>query len=285
MTGTLVSLQPTRAGKPARRPFVFMNMSMTADGKIATANRRVASFGSRHDLEHLYELRATADAVMCGARTLEAGDVTLGIGGARHQRARLRRGLEASHLRILVTGRATLDPAAPVFRRRFSPIIVLTTQRAAKSRREALRAVADEVVVCAGGEVDWAAALQHLQQRWGVKRLLCEGGADLNDALFRAGLVDELHLTICPFVFGGRGAPTIAEGVGVSRLAEAARFRLKARRRVGDELFCVFERGQEVTHEPGRGRPRPRHARFTIAKRGDLVGVETGRSLHATRPD
>ena len=53
----------------APRPFVLMNMAMTADGKIATANRVVSSFGSRRDQEHLYELRATADAVMAGART------------------------------------------------------------------------------------------------------------------------------------------------------------------------------------------------------------------------
>jgi hypothetical protein len=47
-------------------------MAMTADGKIATANRaRFTSFGSKRDLEHLYELRATADAVMCGARTVK----------------------------------------------------------------------------------------------------------------------------------------------------------------------------------------------------------------------
>ncbi|MEI9963030.1 MAG: dihydrofolate reductase family protein [Limisphaerales bacterium] len=45
-----------------------------------------------------------------------------------------------------------------------------------------------------------------------MKRLLCEGGAELSDALFRAGLVNELHLTICPKIFGGRTAPTIAEG-------------------------------------------------------------------------
>ena len=53
---------------------------------------------------------------------------------------------------------------------------------------------------------------------------------------------DELHLTICPFVFGGRSAPTIAEGAGAARLAVATRLRLRRRRRVGDELFCVFER-------------------------------------------
>ena len=62
-------------------PFVFVNMAITADGKIATANRAIHSFGSRRDLKHLYELRATADAVMCGARTVEISNTILGNGG------------------------------------------------------------------------------------------------------------------------------------------------------------------------------------------------------------
>ena len=61
-------------------PFVLVNMAMTADGKIATANRAVHSFSSGRDLEHLYELRATADAVLCGARTVEISRYHFGNG-------------------------------------------------------------------------------------------------------------------------------------------------------------------------------------------------------------
>ena len=72
--------------------------------------------------------------------------------------------------------------------------------------------------------------------------MLCEGGGELNDALFRAGLVDEINLTICPKIFGGRRAPTIAEGRGFARLASAAPFELKSVRRVDDELFLVLRK-------------------------------------------
>ncbi|MEI6078189.1 MAG: dihydrofolate reductase family protein, partial [Verrucomicrobiota bacterium] len=74
---------------PARRPklpFVFINLAMTADGKIATANRAVHHFSSPRDLTHLYELRATADAVMCGSRTVEISQSVLDGGGEKFQR-------------------------------------------------------------------------------------------------------------------------------------------------------------------------------------------------------
>jgi riboflavin biosynthesis pyrimidine reductase len=73
-----------------------------------------------------------------------------------------------------------------------------------------------------------------------VKRLLCEGGGELHDAIIRAGLLNELHLTISPKIFGGRTAPTLADGVGFAKLADAAQFKLKSMRRVGDEMFLVY---------------------------------------------
>jgi 2,5-diamino-6-(ribosylamino)-4(3H)-pyrimidinone 5'-phosphate reductase len=74
-------------------PFVFINLAMTADGKIATANRAIHTFGSARDSAHLYELRATADAILCGARTVEISQATLGNGGEKYRRRRLNNGL------------------------------------------------------------------------------------------------------------------------------------------------------------------------------------------------
>ncbi len=77
-------MSPKSKVQSPKLPFVFVNMAMTADGKIATANRTVHSFGSARDLAHLYELRATADAVMCGARTVEVSGTVLGTGGEKY---------------------------------------------------------------------------------------------------------------------------------------------------------------------------------------------------------
>ena len=143
---------------------------------------------------------------------------------------------------MIVSGSGSINPRARVFQLRFSPIVVLTTQRCPAKKRSRLADVADDVAVFGRGELELQAALSWLRRKWKVRRLLCEGGGELNDALFRAGLVDELHLTICPLVIGGRRAPTIADGEGFSRLAEAAQLKLRSTRRVGDELFLVFRR-------------------------------------------
>jgi riboflavin-specific deaminase-like protein len=214
---------------------------MTADGKIATAERTAGSFGSRRDQEHLYALRATVDAVLCGARTVNAGDVDLGPGAVRFRRLRWRRGLAECNLRVVATGSGRVDPGARVFRERCSPLILLTTERVKGGRLRRLRELADAVGVFGSVEIDFRAAFDWLQREWGVRRLLGEGGGELNGALFRAGLVHELHLTVCPRVFGGVTAPTIADGEARGGLADAAGCRLRSTRRVGDELFLVYD--------------------------------------------
>jgi len=235
-----------RSHSRASRPFVLMNMAMTADGKIASVNRSISSFGSKRDLGHLYELRATADAVMNGARTIEANNVTMGVGGTRFAALRRRRGLSNYALRVIVSGSGTIDPEAVIFKRRFSPIVILTTQCAARARLRLLEKLAGHVWICGRNKINLHSALQRLRRDWNVRRLVCEGGAELNDALLREGLVDEVRVTVCPMIFGGRRAPTLAEGVGTPNLASASRFRIHSMNRIHDELFLVL-RAERIT--------------------------------------
>jgi riboflavin-specific deaminase-like protein len=238
---TMPRCAPPLATRHSSLPFVLVNMAMTADGKIATANRAISSFGSRRDREHLLELRATADAVMAGARTVDSAKINLGPGPAKYRRLRINRGLDEYNLRVIISGSGSLNPEAEVFQRRFSPIIILTTRRAGERGLKKLRALADDLIVCGEREIDFQTALKWLREKWEIKRLLCEGGGELNGALFRAGLVDELHLTICPKMFGGREAPTIVEGSGIPKLADATQLKLKSMRRIGSELFLVYD--------------------------------------------
>jgi riboflavin-specific deaminase-like protein len=222
------------------RPWVAVNIAMTADGKIAPDSRRFRPFGSKRDQELMMELRSRMDAVMAGARTIGTGKVTLSPGGKKYQEKRVENGLAEYNLRVIVSRTGSINPRAYIFSRKFSPILLLTSNAAPQHRLDALRKVTDGVFVSAGEDLDLAKALAWLRSEWGVKKILCEGGGELNGSMFRHELVDELYLTVCPVIFGGRSAPTLADGLGVERLREAKRFELKSSERVGDEMFCVF---------------------------------------------
>ncbi len=220
--------------------YVLLNMAMTADGKIATENRKVTSFGSPRDLAHLYELRATADAILCGARTVEETGATLGNGGDEYTQIRFKQRLQAYPVRVVVSGEGSISSMIPLWNTHSSPIIVLTSGRAPKANLERLRRLATEVWVSPGDEVDFPEALKWLATSYGVGRIVAEGGATLNDTLFRSHLIDELHVTICPYLAGGRNAPTLAEGKGWSRLDQATRLRVHQKIRRKGELYLVY---------------------------------------------
>ena len=222
------------------RPFVYLNVATTADGKLAPANRHFVPFSSRRDQELLIELRTRCDAIMAGARTVDSVPVNLGPGGKKHRALRLRNGLAEYNLRIVVSGSASLNPRAEIFKHRFSPLILLVTERAPQSRLDRLRRLGAIVHVCGEKEVNFPAALRWLRREWNVTRLLCEGGGEINAALLAQDLVDEVYLTLCPVVFGGQHAPTMADGAGIADLRQATRLKLKCSERSGDELFLVY---------------------------------------------
>jgi 5-amino-6-(5-phosphoribosylamino)uracil reductase len=217
-----------------------MNLAITADGRIATANRQITSFGSRRDLTHLFNLRAAADAVMCGAQTVREGPINLDAGPPRFQRLRLRRGLAEQPTRVVVSGSCHLPDGLRILQPSPAPLIVLTTSRAPLHRLSRLESRGVHCARFGRRELDLKAALQWLRTRHDIRRLLVEGGSQLNASLLRAGLVDELYLTLCPIVFGGSEGPTLANEQRLVPLTRAVPAKLCSVRRVGAELFLKY---------------------------------------------
>jgi riboflavin biosynthesis pyrimidine reductase len=81
--------------------------------------------------------------------------------------------------------------------------------------------------------------LQKLRYDLKVKYVACEGGPAVFRSLLEHGLVDQLNLTIAPFLFGGKNAPTLT-GVNVDFLPRRVRCSLKEMRVVGDECFLTY---------------------------------------------
>ena len=225
----------------AKLPFVYVNVAMTADGKLAPSNRHFVPFSTKRDQELMMELRSRADAVLSGARTVDLGSVDLGPGGKKWEKKRVENGLSQFNLRVIVSGSASVNPDAHIFRTRFAPIILLSTEAAPKPRLKRLSTLVDDIFVSPGKALDFRSALVWLREKWKVKRLLCEGGGEVNAPFLLEKLVDEIYITICPLIFGGRHAPTPADGDGISRLEESTRLKLKRLERIGDELYTVYK--------------------------------------------
>ena len=200
------------------RPYVFLNVAMTADGKIDTFERRGASISSQRDKERVDRLRAEADAVMVGGRTLLNEDPKLTVKSADLRAAREANGLTPNPAKVGIVSVADLKPDSAFLTVGPARIVIFTTQGTSKKQLDFLRARGVELFVDEKQRVDLPKAL-HTLKEIGINRLMVEGGGTLNFELLRRGLVDELTAYVAPLVFGGESAPTLAAGPGLVRNA------------------------------------------------------------------
>jgi 2,5-diamino-6-(ribosylamino)-4(3H)-pyrimidinone 5'-phosphate reductase len=206
------------------RPFVFINVAMTADGKIDTFQRRGAAISSARDKERVDQLRANADAVMVGGRTLLNEDPKLTVKSQALRAERVARGRSPNPVKVGVVTQATIREDSKFLTTGPANIVIFTTRRTSKRHLSLLTARGVDVYVDDEKQVNLQKALATLKEL-GIDRLMVEGGGRLNFELLRLGLVDEVTVYVAPMIFGGESAPTLASGSGLER-SEAIPLRL-----------------------------------------------------------
>ena len=198
------------------QPYITINVAMTADGKIDTVERQGAKISSPDDWERVDRLRADHDAIMVGGRTLMEEDPRLTVKSSGLRAERLARGLGESPVKVGIVSEAILAPESHFLTYGDARVILFTTNRTSSEQIEQLRKQGVEVYIAGGRRVDLFEAMKKLWEL-GINKILVEGGGTLNSALIQLGLVDEIQIYVAPLIFGGSGAPTLADGLGLTR--------------------------------------------------------------------
>ncbi len=207
------------------RPFTFINSAMSADGKISTKKRKQVKISGKADFDRVDELRAGADAVMVGIGTVLADDPSLTVKSEERRKRRASQGLDENPVRIVVDSTARIPLTADIFKKARASASWWSRRPLRPIKLNALKAKA-EVIVAGDREVDLAEMARELKKR-GIGRLMVEGGATLNWAMTRAGLVDEISVFVGNIIIGGKEAPTFMDGEGISDRTEAIELELK----------------------------------------------------------
>jgi riboflavin biosynthesis pyrimidine reductase len=170
---------PTAAGRPAVR----LNMIASVDGATTLAGVS-GGLGGRADHALFAVLRSPADVVLVAAGPVRAEHYG------------------PSSTPIAVVSRSLrLDWDARFFTAPIARPILVTVAQAPPNQLARAAEVAD-VVIAGDWDVDLATALVALGDR-GWRPVLAEGGPTLNGQLARAGLLDELCLTLSPWLASG----------------------------------------------------------------------------------
>jgi riboflavin-specific deaminase-like protein len=210
----LAEVRP-RERAPDDRPFVFVNMVSTVDGR-AQIDGRTGELGEEADLEMLLELRALADAVLIGPGTLHVEGYARLVGSEERRAHRAALGLAEDPTAVVLSRGFDVPWDAGLFASPEQPVLLYTGADAEGERPE----TAAPVELVRLDDPTPEAMLADLRAR-GVAALLTEGGPTLNSALLAAGVVDELFLTIAPVITGQIAALRIVEGEGIGKAQRA----------------------------------------------------------------
>jgi len=225
--------------RPLDRPRCFLNVAVSLDGKIASAARELPTFPSDEDRRMMDRIRARSDAVLIGASTLRATDFPLRIRSAALRRRRVASGRSEQPLNIVLSASLGIPLNGRFFSDSGTRRLVVTTAGSPVRKQEVARRCS-EVLVWKGKQIDLRRLMRELYRR-GVRELLLEGGGRTNFEFFRQGLVDEIYMTLCPWVIGGAASPTPVDGAGF-RPREFQQFSPTRVGRVGGEIFLHYSR-------------------------------------------
>lgn len=198
---------------PDDRTRVVVNFVSSADGAV-TVDGTAAGLGTPPDREVLDLGTDLADVVLVGAGTATAEGFTGVQPDERAARRRERFGLREVAVTAVVTGSGwSLPPDSPVLTDTLVPTLVFTCESVPAALRDGWSAAGAEVLCLGADEVDLTRVVAELARR-GLHRINCMGGPTLFGSLAEAGLVDELRLTLAPFLVSGE-AGRIARGTGM----------------------------------------------------------------------
>lgn len=188
------AVELTRLYTPPTLPWMRASMVSTVDGSATGPDGTSGSINNDADQQAYRAMRSLAEAIIVGAGTARAEEYGPGP------------------VPIVVASRSgdlppTLAEAEP-------GQVLLATVASAAGLEPARKRLGEENVLVLGETEPDLGLLRRLLVDRGYRQLMAEGGPQLLAELLRAGVVDELDLTLSPLLVCGDG-PRIAVGAEV----------------------------------------------------------------------
>ncbi len=219
------------------RPKTTVILAMTADGKIADFQRNAARFSSDIDQNHLEKQISLVDGVLFGAGTLKAFGTTIMVKDSEFLAHRKQNNQPSQPIHIVVSASGNIDDNLRFFSQPV-PHWLMTTEKSTDNKTSKF----EKVLTCAeieAGKINLVEGFKTLKEL-GLNHLAIIGGGKLVANCLEQNLIDEFWLTICPYILGGKTAPTPVEGMGFLS-SHAQKLELLSLEQIEQEIFLHYK--------------------------------------------
>jgi 2,5-diamino-6-(ribosylamino)-4(3H)-pyrimidinone 5'-phosphate reductase len=211
------------------RPHVILSAAMTLDGKIAS-KKGDSELSSKQDKIRVHKLRSKVDAILVGSNTVKRDNPSLTV---RYVKGK-------SPIRIILDSRGTISLNSKIVRTsKKIPTILAVSKKATIKNIVKLKKHSIEVIVTGKNRINLKNLLKKLSKKK-IKTILVEGGGNVNWEFIKEGLVDEIIITVSPYLIGGKNAISLVEGDGFSKIQQSPKLKLKKINQLGNEVVLHY---------------------------------------------
>jgi 2,5-diamino-6-(ribosylamino)-4(3H)-pyrimidinone 5'-phosphate reductase len=208
---------------------IVLSAAMTLDGKIGQRNKKVI-LSSKSDKIRVHKLRSKFDAILVGKNTVEQDDPLLTV---RHAKGK-------NPIRIILDSHGTIKNTSKIIKTAKNiPTIIVTSQLVSKRNFSRLKNLPLDVIVCGKNQVDVRKLVPILCKK-GIKKILVEGGGTLNLSFLKNNLINEIIVTIAPFVLGSENSVNLFEGI-LKPTKNLSSFKLKKVQKNTNEIVLNYK--------------------------------------------
>jgi len=212
------------------KPKVTLSAAITLDGKIGQKNKQIV-LSSKSDKIRVHKLRSKSDAILVGKNTVEQDDPLLTVRYAKGK----------NPIRIILDSHGTIKNNSRIIKtcKRVSTMIVVS-ELVSKSNLNRLRKLSIDVIICGKNQVNITKLLSILSKK-GIKTVLLEGGGTLNRSFLKKNLIDEMVVTLTPYVLGSENTVSLFEGMSFPELKTKLPLKLKNIQKSNNEIILNYK--------------------------------------------
>ncbi|MFD2671225.1 dihydrofolate reductase family protein [Marinicrinis sediminis] len=197
---------------------IFSQISI--DGKLTMgagkSSKPLFSFFNQSDITYIHKFRGAVDAIMVGKNTILTDNPFLTNRVEENK----------NPVRIIPTKTFDLPMDANVLTDDGRTIVVTTEQGYQEEKAQILRERGKECIVCGEDQVNFRQLFLQLEEQYGMKRVMVEGGGQLNWHIFNEDLANDIILMQLPIIIGGHDNVTLVDGDGYTELALTKQYKV-----------------------------------------------------------
>lgn len=202
---------------------VYSNLACSLDGRIAQKDDPTRPLGTPYDRKMMQKIRQSSDVVLMGASTLRAHPHPIKVKNYK----------KTNIVNAVITRNGDLDPNWDFWD---DPEVIRFVFTTRGGFRKAAEACQDRAFVVEVGEssADPKKIVEALA-RAGLKKVLVEGGGEVIRLFIENNCLDEMYLTLTPWLLGASENPSLV--AGPNTLSPWRKTQILSAKKVKNEIY------------------------------------------------